>query len=358
MLINKIIINYNGSSQKKFNVKIFIYILLIIYFYINSFVNDKEWLYIVQKYQENSIHTDRTNFCFDLIVKLYNCLKPKRTSVISNSLIFYHKYYIYNLFTNSNIINKLNENNLNNIDLECISIACFFISLKASNFLIQIEFLLEIIDKNKILENKIINDKFEVKNLIFKYESDILFTINFELENELPYIYIKNIWGDLSNKIIESINNNNKNLNNNILNKGDQNSLIKNIRENLVEFINFSFLFPFFLYYNPSVIAFSCLIFVLNKFNLKINIIDIISDHKEMGNISIDDIEVCSSLIDEVIISKNKKTNNGTQKNNINNINIQNFISINHNIEPNNELKWKLSDNAIKDEMFLSKSQK
>ena len=47
----------------------------------------------------------------------------------------------------------------------------------------------------------------------------------------------------------------------------------------------------------------------LIKLNLKININDIISNHKDIETISIDNIEVCSSLIDEVILPKIKKIN-------------------------------------------------
>ena len=284
----------------------------------------------------------------------------KRTSIISNSLIFYHKYYIFKLFTNSHIINKLNENNLNNIELAYICIACFFISIKSSNFLMQIEYILEIIDKNKILDISESN-KLKIKEIVLNYETDILFSIGFNLEHSLPYNLIKILWGNLSNKILEfiNINKNNKNINlNYIINNGDEASIMKTIKESIIEIITYSFLFPFFLYYNSSIIALSCLKIALNKFNIKINIIDIISNHKEMEFISIDDIEVCSSLIDEVIISTNKKINNETQINNINNINIQNLISINHNTAQNNELKKKISDISISNDVFFSKKQK
>ena len=178
----------------------------------------------------------------------------------------------------------------------------------------------------------------------------------------MPYSYIKNLWGDLSNKIIEFINNNknNKNfiINNNFLNNGDETSIIKIIKERIVEVINYSFLFPFFLYYNSYIIALSCLNITLNIFNIKINIIDIISNHKEMGIISINDIEICSSLIDEVIISKKNQINNEILINNINNINIHNIISLNHNTEKNTELKSKINETSLKDVIFISKMQK
>ena len=224
----------------------------------------------------------------------------------------------------------------------------------------QIESILDIIDKNKILDISNTN-KLKIKEIILNYETDLLFSIGFNLEHNLPYNLIKSLWGDLSNKIIEFINNNknNKNINlNYILSNGDEAIIMQTIKESIIEIITYSFLFPFFLYYNSSTIALSCLKIVLNKYNIKINIIDIISNHKEMEFISIDDIEVCSSLIDEVIISTNKKINNETQINNINNINIQNLISINHNTEQNNELKKKISDISISNDVFFSKKQK
>ena len=323
-------------------------------------MNNKEWLYIVQKYRENSIHLDRIKICYDLIVRLFKSLKLKRTSIISNSLILYHKYYIYNLFTNSNFFNILNDN-IENKDLKCISIACFFISLKITNYLMKIDFILDNIYNNNILIVKDNDEKLRIKNIVLKYESDILFSINFDLEHDLPYIYIKNLWGDLSNKILEYINNkknNINNINNNFFNNGDDTSKIKIIKDNISEILNYSFLFPFFLYYNSTIIALSCLNLALKKFNIKINIIDIISNHKEMKIISIGDIEVCSSLIDEIILSKIRKINNDTQTNNINNINLQNFLSINNNTEANNETKIKLSDSIKKNGIFIIKNQK
>ena len=320
-------------------------------------MNNKEWLYIVQKYRENSIHLDRIKICYDLIVKLFKSLKLKRTSIISNSLILYHKYYIYNLFTNSNFFNILNDN-IENKDLKCISIACFFISLKITNYLMKIDFILDNIYNNNILIVKDNDEKLRIKNIVLKYESDILFSINFDLEHDLPYIYIKNLWGDLSNKILEYINNKKNNINNNFFNNGDDTSKIKIIKDYISEILNYSFLFPFFLYYNSTIIALSCLNLALKKFNIKINIIDIISNHKEMKIISIGDIEVCSSLIDEIILSKIRKINNDTQTNNINNINLQNFLSINNNTEANNETKIKLSDSIKKNGIFIVKDQK
>lgn len=322
----------------------------------------------MNKYKENPIHFDRIKTCYDIIVKLYKSFKFKRTSIISNSLILYHKYYIYNLFTNSQLFNKFNDSK----DFSCISIVCFSISMKTSNYLMKIDSVLDICYKNNILEANIEDEKIKIKNMVLDYESDILFSLNFNVEHELPYNYVKNIWGDASTKILEYIKNNNININinNNILNSGDDSSKLKLIKEKIADILNYSFLFPFFLYYNSITIALSCLNIALKSFKIKLNIIDIISNHKEMESISMDDIEVCSSLIDEMILSKIKKVNNEVQGNNINNINLKNIMSINHNSESNDETKkmnninininMKISDNKNpnKNEMFFSKKEK
>ena len=234
----------------------------------------------------------------------------------------------------------------------------------------KIESVLDICLKNNILEANTEEEKIKIKNMILNYESDILFSLNFNVEHELPYNYIKKIWGDASTKILEYINHSNINKNNNILNSGDDSNKLKLIKERIADILNYSFLFPFFLYYRSITIALSCLNIALKSFKIKLNIIDIISNHKEIENISMDDIEVCSSLIDEMILSKIKNVNNGIQVNNINNINIKNIISINHNSESNDETKkmnninininMKISDNenSNKNEMLFSKKEK
>ena len=243
--------------------------------------------------------------------------------------------------------------------------------MKTSNYLMKIDSILDICYKNNIFEENKEDEKIRIKNMVLNYESDILFSLNFNVEHELPYNYIKNIWGDASTKILEFIKNDNvNNINNNILNSGDDSNKLKLIKEKIADFLNYSFLFPFFLYYSSNTIALSCLNIALKHFKIKLNIIDIISNHKEMESISMDDIEVCSSLIDEMILSKIKSVNNEMQVNNINNINIKNIISINHNSESNDEtkkmnninininLKINGNENPNKNEMIFSKKEK
>ena len=92
----------------------------------------------------------------------------------------------------------------------------------------------------------------------------------------------------------------------------------------------------------------SCLNLSFKKLNIQINITDIIniiSSQKETENISIDinSIEMCSSLIDELVLSKIKKSS-PNELDDINNIsqqrqNKQNFWTINNEI--NTEKKEK-----------------
>jgi hypothetical protein len=224
----------------------------------------------------------------------------------------------------------------------------------------KIDSLLDICYKNNILEANNANEKIRIKNMILNYESDILFSLNFNVEHELPYNFIKKIWGDASSKILENIKIDNKNkINNNILNSGDDSNKLKLIKEKIADILNYSFLFPFFLYYSSITIALSCLNIALKHFKIKLNIIDIISNHKEMESISMGDIEVCSSLIDEMILSKIKNVNNEVQMNN---------ISINHNSGSNDEtkkmnnininMKISGSENPNKNEMIFSKKEK
>jgi len=242
----------------------------------------------------------------------------KRTSIISNSLIYFYKYYIFSFFTKKNLNEETNPI-FNKYELAYISMACFFLSLKVSNFLIHIDF---IIDTFCNFEKKNFSDeeKNKIKQKVFSYEFEILTSINFSFEYDLPYNFLKNVMGILSPEILKTLNkdknnfliNNDTNIENNDENK------IKIIKGKIAEIVNLSFLFPFFLKYNSEIIALSCLKLALNHFKINLNIqkiIDIILNNQKEAKISIDiidinDIEICSSLIDNFVISKVKINSN------------------------------------------------
>ena len=121
--------------------------------------------------------------------------------------------------------------------------------------------------------------------------------------------------------------------------------------------------------YTSEVISLSCLKLALKRLNIPINIIDIIniiiSCQKETEIVSIDvndinDIEICSSLIDELILSKipnfyPQQENNII--NNINNINRQNLLMINAEYDAETKHKMELKEKS-KNETLLRKKRK
>ena len=244
--------------------------------------------------------------------------------------------------------------------------ACFFISLKKSNCLMSINFFVDAFCFFEKIESK--EEKLKIKEKIFSYETDIFCTINFSLEYELPFPFLKKIlWiGEQAvlKMAIKKIDNNNTNINSIFSNFDNDDNKIKKIKDKIVEVVNYSFLFPFFLNYDAETIALSCLILAFNKLNilLKItDIINIISNQKEAEIVSIDinDIEICSSLIDELVLSK-IKTVSQHELNDINNINTQNkqnFFKLNK--EYNAETKSKnISKEKAGNETFLHKKRK
>ena len=272
-------------------------------------------------------------------MKLYNLTKIKRTSIISNSLIIFHKYYIYTFFTKSSILIALEEDTDNNKDLAYISLASFFISLKTSNYLFHIQFIIDSFCNIQKIESN--EEKNKIRQKVLFYESDIFFTINFSTEYKLPYPFLKNLLGIGDQAVLKYIiknSNNNANINNILAKIENDENKIKCIKNTIAEIVNYSFLFPFFLNYNSDIISFSCLKLALARLNLQINIKDIINIiencQKETKFVSIDvndinDIEICSSLIDELVLSKILLTH-PQETYNINNINTQNnFLSVN-----------------------------
>ena len=55
----------------------------------------------------------------------------------------------------------------------------FYSNIKTFNYLMQIDFILDYIQKNNILYIKNDNEKNMIKNKIINYESDILFSFKF-----------------------------------------------------------------------------------------------------------------------------------------------------------------------------------
>jgi hypothetical protein len=209
-------------------------------------------------------------------------------------MIFFHKYYLYNLINNSII-------NINNKDFSLLCISCFLLATKSSDSLMRIDDILDCIYKNNILKNN--NNLLEYhKKLIFNYEYEVLESLGFDVNTfNLTYRYISYLFDLINNKIqIEK----------------DETKL-KKIKEYLFAQIRYSFILPFFLKFNISTIVLSNINILLkqllkNNFNIK----QVILNLKEYEEVTQSDIDNFYSLYEFFFIKK--KNNEIMDKNEIN----------------------------------------
>ena len=206
-------------------------------------------------------------------------------TILFPSLIFFHKYLL------SKGISFLD---LSYIDKMSLYSACIFLSLKIQNKLIHIS---DISNKFLHLFNNTgykVSYKIEdVNKLIINKESDILFSIQFEVNIDWPY-----------NKMY---------LIENYLNKiGKNEEMIKSIKLYVNRKINEIISFPLYLYYTPIEIIICSLILIKDENDL--NFINI-NDFIKVNNLVIDNdnIDECSKLMNKVIgyikLVKNSKNN-------------------------------------------------
>ena len=206
-------------------------------------------------------------------------------TILYPSLIFFHKYLL------SKGISFLD---LSYIDKMSLYSACIFLSLKIQNKLIHIS---DISNKFLHLFNNTgykVSYKIEdVNKLIINKESDILFSIQFEVNIDWPY-----------NKMY---------LIENYLNKiGKNEEMIKSIKLYVNRKINEIISFPLYLYYTPIEIIICSLILIKDENDL--NFINI-NDFIKVNNLVIDNdnIDECTKLMNKVIgyikLVKNSKNN-------------------------------------------------
>jgi len=226
-----------------------------------------------------------------LINKLFKKEEKPQTNKLNKtilfpSLIFFHKYLL------SKGISFLD---LSYIDKMSLYSACIFLSLKIQNKLIHISDI-----SNKFLHlfnntgNKVLYKIEDVSKLIINKESDILFSIQFEVNIDWPYNKMYLIENYLINKI------------------GKNEELIKSIKLYVNRKINEIISFPLYLYYTPIEIIICSLILIKDENDLNfINIKDFI----KVNNLVIDNdnIDECSKLMNKIIryikLVKNNKNN-------------------------------------------------
>ena len=218
------------------------------------YLTQDDWnnFFLPKLFEDNNSFDNELKFIkniYKIMTFINSKIKNSKQIILSTSMIYFHKYYIQNL---------INYNNLTPLDKLIISGSCIFLATKSTNFLIRVSVIVNII--MEILKNKLPNINFEnekIKEMIFEKEFEILKSMEFCLNVELPYKFILKLKNYFEN---------NTNISSEILIKS------------CCQYINDLIFFPISLYYIPNIIAISCVKLMKEKFNIiDINLNDVIS---------------------------------------------------------------------------------
>ena len=212
-------------------------------------------------------------------------------------MIFFHKYYLYNLYSK-------NQYNLDNSKVSIIAVTCFLIATKSFDIKIRIKDILDYSYKCNVLEK---NRNEKNKEELLLYESEILCIIGFNIsEYKLNYTYSCNVLQDIFKSLKIEIK--------------DASSSQK-VKEYFLGIIRFSFIFPFFLNYSPKSIVLGCINILFKQ--LFPNNVNHIWNKKEYSDIHMDIINF-TNLFEQLFIRNTGNTNNFNNiTNNRNNTNIE-----------------------------------
>ena len=218
------------------------------------YLTQDDWnnFFLPKLFEDNNSFDNELKFIkniYKIMTFINSKIKNSKQIILSTSMIYFHKYYIQNL---------INYKNLTPLDKLIISGSCIFLATKSTNFLIRVSVIVNII--MEILKNKLPNINFEnekIKEMIFEKEFEILKSMEFCLNVELPYKFILKLKNYFEN---------NTNISTEILIKS------------CCQYINDLIFFPISLFYTPNTIAISCVKLMKEKFNLvDINMNDVIS---------------------------------------------------------------------------------
>ena len=267
---------------------------------------EEDWSDIVTEYKLNTYHINISKNAYEIILKIYDYIKLKKPNIINKSMIFFHKFYLYNLINKSNI-------DYDNGNLIYICISCYYLVTKSLNYLMRFDDIIDILYKYNLLKNDNNNNiKEKHKEIIFEYEFEILESLGFDLNNyELPYKYISFLFDKIINKYITDISN------------------LKNIKEYYLALINYSYIFPHFLKFNTLTIVLSLLKILFIIKNIKINFNQILSEFKEFEyNFIQKELDNCYNLIYLFLFKEKIDIKNNNNKTN-NSINMDVLLKIN-----------------------------
>ena len=218
-------------------------------------------------------------------------------------MVFFHKYFLFHKFFLDDFYKYLT----------CCS--CVYLSLKVSNLLIPLEeFIISFFKffyKEKFIKLNI-NQKiiFEISEKIFQIEFEILNLTGFDLNIDLPYMYIRPMKGYFMEVL------------------KDKRFLVLT-----TSCINDSFILPLSLYYNPLLIFLACIYLLKITFNIELedynnikwyniiddtvkfeDIVEVSGKMKDIYDFSMENKERREILYSEKVARKNKQENKSSSK--------------------------------------------
>ena len=209
--------------------------------------------------------------------------------VFIGGMTLFHKYRICSDFS----LKKYSSE-----ELYVLIGACIFIAQKSLNILIaRLAFITKFIEQlilNKEPTKKVVFK--ELKEKIKNKEMEILTTLGFNIDIDLPFSFL--------NKAKKQISNSNSLLN------------IDNVFKLLNIFMSDSLILPLSLYYTPNIITISCILALKQKYNLKnINIKELIS----VSEYDLDEKEIqdCVALIKKIEVANTEFYKNQKNKSKI-----------------------------------------
>ena len=226
-------------------------------------------------------------------MKLINTkLNHSNVKILNTGMVLIHKFIASNLevFTEYCANDKI-----------LLAGSAIFLSSKLNNTLFYINTICKVIEgiinqKNKQKNKKeIINENIRnlnlknIKDKICEFEELLLISINFDLNVDLPYNFLKKIRNSLQ---VKNINNSSK------------------IFEILCFHINDSYIFPVCLFFDPVTITLACIKIMKQNFNINLNINEI----KDLSSFQIDfdEINQCADTLS--LLYNNKSSGNTNDK--------------------------------------------
>ena len=244
-------------------------IIFFILFYILRMhcLSKDEWCDILSQLYNAPFHKDNFVKVSNALTQINISVKYNKQLITSTALMVYGKYYVIQH------INTL-KRQLSNEEVVYYACACFFIATKITNYLCSVDTVIKAVGVGE-------RNKQHVKKEVLRLEMEILIKINFEVNFDMAYNYVKvikdGIYGvDMDMECVRT----------------------------WVYYINDSFLIPLYVRYSAFVIALACLQMVMVHFNKEFDVKEVVCKGEWDTLVDVEEVEECVGIIKELIYSE------------------------------------------------------